>query len=479
MNNLNLNNLLFLVNTYDSSSVEVVKEAYDFANKYHEGQKRQSGEDYIIHPLNVAFNLAKMNADCATICAGLLHDVLEDTEVTEEELTEKFGAEVCKLVLGVTKISNIHFVKDDDSIMENTRKIITSLKNDVRIIIIKLSDRLHNMQTLEFKKPEKRVKHAKETLEIFVPIAYHIGAYNLMEELEDLSLKYIDETAYNFINDKKQSFKDIKNDLVKNMISDIKDNLNIKNDIILRELNLSGINKRINKGFKFEEIHNILSLVICTESIDDCYKTLGVVHSLYRPVNHKFKDYISNPKTNKYQSLHTTVFCGIDTLIQIQIRTFEMDLIACLGLTKYWYTAKENASLIMNQDLNKNYQFYESLLDLDEFFCDNYEFMQLVKGELLNDKVYCYSTKGDIFELPKGSTVIDFAYKIHTDIGNKMISALVNESLVEIDYVLKNKDRVRIITDDSVIDRSDWVSKAHTSYAKRKINEILKGDTKI
>lgn len=477
MNELKLEDLLKEINKYNKRNKDIIKKAYFYAEKFHEGQKRQSGEEYIIHPLNVAYILATMKADEKTVCAGLLHDVLEDTPVTKEELTAEFGEEVCNLVLGVTKISNIHFVNEEDIIMENTRKIITSIKNDIRIIVIKLADRLHNMKTLEFKKPEKQVKNAVETMEIFIPLAYHIGAYLIKEELEDLSFKYLDKEKYKKIKDlKNESFeKNAENiELITNTIGNKLKAEKIKFKLVIRELSLTGINKRLNKGYKFEEIHNIRSLVVTVPTIMDCYKALGTIHSVYYPVNHKFKDYISNPKTNMYKSLHTTIFGMDGYLMQVQIRTFEMDMTDCYGLVSYWERNKNKATNLMQKDLIENYQFFSVLEDLDNAFGDNYQFVNLVKDEVLNDKIYVYSPSGEIVELPKGSTPIDFAFKMHTEIGTKMVSAVVNDHPVDIDYVLKNKDRIKIVTDDSNIDKKEWIEKAHTSYAKRKIKESLK-----
>ena len=482
MNNITIDDLLEVIRSYNEEEIEYVKKAYDLANRYHSGQKRQSGEEYIIHPLNVAYTLALMKADRDTVCAGLLHDVLEDTDITDEEIKTMFNEDVYNLVFGVTKINNIHFVKSEDIIMENTRKIITSLKNDIRIIIIKLADRLHNMRTLQFKKPEKQVKNAIETMEIFVPIAHQLGLYHIKEELEDISFMYLNNEEYRYIKTKKAEILKDKESAINVMILNVKNILkqnNIKFDIKIDNLNINAIEKRLKKGYKFEEIHNLISFIIKVENEKDCYEVLRLVHKLYHPINHKFKDYISNPKTNLYQSLHTTVFGEESDLVQVQIKTYDMDKMATLGIVSYWEDKKEKAANIMQADLMKKYQFFGDLAELDDYFGDNYQFVNLVKNEVLNEKIYTYSPNGSIVELPLGSTPIDFAYKIHTEVGNKMVSAIVNDIAVDVDYVLKNKDRVKILTDDSYFNRSDWVEKAYTSYAKRKIKEYLKENKNI
>lgn len=481
MNTLILEDLLNEVKKYDKKSVNLVKKAYYFADKLHDGQLRQSGEKYITHPLNVAYTLAKMKADADTVCAGLLHDVLEDTPTTSEEIIKEFNEEICMLVEGVTKINNVHFTKMEDIIFENTRRIITSLKTDVRIIIVKLADRLHNMQTLEFKTKPKQQKNAYETMEIFVPLAYLLGAYDIKEKLEDLSFKYINEKKYNEISNKKINLLESRNDEINEMIFKLKKHLKSKKvsvNIKVKTLNNYGIYKRMKKGFKFEEVHNIVSLIICPKTIKDCYVTLGLLHSLYLPVNHKFKDYICNPKTNMYRSLHMTVFGENENLVQVQIRTKTMDIIANNGVIAYWETNKNKACKLMQSDLTQNYQFFSDLLDLDEYIDDNEQFVGHVKDEVLNDKIYVYSPHGKIVELPKGSNPIDYAYKIHTDIGNHMVSAIVNDIPVDLDHKLKNKDRVKILTSDTDFDRNDWEKMAFTSYAKRRIRDFLKESRK-
>ena len=476
MNNVELQDLLDKLKEYNPNEIEIVKRAYEYAANLHSGQTRQSGEPYISHPLNVAYILAEMHADRDTVCAGLLHDTLEDTNITKEDISHDFNQNIANLVDGVTKLSKMNFSSKQDQNYANTRKIITGITEDVRIIIIKLADRLHNMRTLQFKSEFKQKENSIETMEIFVPLAYYIGAYRIKSELEDLSLKYLKPDMYKQIEERKIRLEQTSSYCLTEMLSKIerllRDN-NIPNEIKVRTKNIYGIYKRLSEGHRLSDIHDLLALKIMVDSVENCYRTLGMIHSEYHPINDKFKDYICNPKTNMYRSLHTTVFGPDDKLVQTQIRTFDMDRVASFGLTAYWDEQKGKARDVMQEDLRQKFQFFKSLTEINSMFGDNQQFVKQVKSELFADKVYVYTTKGDIIELPRGSTPIDFAYKIHTDIGNTMVGAFVNDEYVPIDYVLQNKDRVRIVTDDlSYGPREDWIDKAHTSLAKRKIREF-------
>ena len=478
MNNIMLQDLLNKLKEYNPDEVEIVKKAYEYADTLHKGQMRQSGEPYISHPLNVAYILADMHADKDTVCAGLLHDTLEDTNITKEDIAHDFNQNIANLVDGVTKLSKMNFSTKQDQNYANTRKIITGITEDVRIIIIKLADRLHNMRTLEFKSEFKQKENALETMEIFVPLAYYIGAYRIKSELEDLSLQYLKPNMYKKIEERKIKIEEISNSCLKEMLYKIETLLkdrNIPNEIKVRTKNIYGIYKRLNEGHKLSDIHDLLSLKIMVDEIENCYLTLGLIHQEYHPINDKFKDYICNPKTNMYRSLHTTVFGPDDRLVQTQIRTFDMDKVASFGLTAYWDEQKGKARDVMQENLKQRFQFFKSLTEINSMFGDNQQFVNQVKSELFADRVYVYTTKGDIIELPKGATAIDFAYKIHTDIGNTMVGVFVNDEYVPVDYVLQNKDRVRIVTDDlSFGPREDWIDKAQTSYAKKKIRDFNK-----
>lgn len=478
MSELSLKDLLNNVKQYndDEDEIKLIEKAYNYADRLHSGQLRQSGDPYIMHPLNVAYILSQMHADCNTICSGLLHDTLEDTEITKEEIAQDFNKEVANLVDGVTKISKLNFSTKSEQNYANTRKIITGLTTDVRIIIIKLADRLHNMRTLEYKSEFKQKENSMETMDIFVPLAYYIGAYRIKSELEDLSLKYLYPDKYKKIEDIKLKIEEENKSCLYEMMLTINDallNNNIPNEIKVRIKNIYGIYKRLNEGYKISDIHDLLALKVMVEDISSCYQSLGLIHQFYHPINDKFKDYICNPKTNMYRSLHTTVFGPEDRLVQTQIRTFDMDKIASFGLSAYWNIEKGNVRDIMQEDLKNKYQFFKSLVEINKVFSDNQEFVWQVKSELFADKIYIYTTKGEIIELPKGSTVIDFAYKVNPDKANTMVSAVVNDNMVNPDYVLQNKDRVRIITDImSYGPREEWIDKVQTTKARRKIKEF-------
>ena len=476
MNRLTLDDLIKKLEEYNPDAISMVKKAYKYAEFLHEGQFRQSGEPYIIHPLNVAYTLAELHADQDTICAGLLHDTLEDTETTKEEISREFNPEVAKLVYGVTKISKIPFTSKQEEINANTRKIVTCIMDDVRIVIIKLADRLHNMRTLQYKSEEKQIEKSLETLNIFVPLAYYIGAYRIRNELEDICLSYLKPDEYKKIEDLRTNIEIDSKDCLTEMYSKIKtilEDKNISNEIKIRIKNVYGIYRKIKDGLKPEDVHDLLILKVIVDTVDNCYRTLGAIHSEYNPINDKFKDYIYNPKTNMYRSLHTTVFAPDDRLVQMQIRTFDMDKVDSFGLTTYWNIKKGGARYDMQEDLRNKFQFFDSLKQIDGMFIDNEEFINHLKGELFGDNIYVYSSKGRPIELPKGSTPIDFAYQIHEELGNTMIGARVNNEPVEVDYTLKNGDRVIILNDTSSKPKRDWIDKVKTSKAKSKILEYI------
>ena len=476
MNTLTIDDLINVIKKYNPEEVEIIKKAYYYAEELHKGQKRQSEEDYITHPLNVAYILASMHADRDTVCAGLLHDTLEDTHITKEDISHDFNPVIASLVDGVTKISKLNFSTKQEQNLANTRKIITGITSDVRIIIIKLADRLHNMRTLEYKTEFKQKENSLETIDIFVPLAYYIGAYRIKSELEDLSFRYLKPDIYMSLLEKnKRLEEENKNTLLemKYKIETILKDNNIPNEIKVRTKNIYGIYKRLSAGERLSDIHDLFSLKVMVDEIDDCYKTLRYVHNLYHPINSKFKDYICNPKTNMYSSLHTTVFGEEGKLVQTQIRTFDMDKIASFGLTAYFDINKGNARKIMQEELKNKYQFFSSLLEINSVFADNQEFVNQIKNELFSSKVYIYGTDGKIVELPKGSTIIDYAFNLESDIGYTMIGAVVNDEYKDVDYILKNNDRVRIIRDDlSFGPREEWITKAVTTKAKKRIKEF-------
>ena len=475
--NITIDDLLNHVKTYNPEEIEIIKKAYDYADYLHEGQKRQSGEPYITHPLNVAYILSEMHADRDTICAALLHDTLEDTKATKEEIAELFNKDIANLVDGVTKISKMNFSSKAEQNLANTRKIITGLTEDVRIIIIKLADRLHNMRTLGFKSEFKQKENSLETMEIFVPLAYYIGAYRIKSELEDISFGYLYPKEYKDIEERLNNKKEENNSCLNEMLLNIEEILNnesIPHEIKVRTKNIYGIYKRLDSGHKkIYDIHDLLSLKIMVDDIKNCYITLGLIHEKYHPINDRFKDYICNPKTNLYRSLHSTVFGPKEKLVQTQIRTFDMDKVASFGLTAHWDINKGAARYTMQEELRKKSQMFKSLSDVNIMFRDNQDFVSQVKGELFSDKIYVYlsNLNGEVLEIPKGSNIVDLA--CYMNLEHILIGAKVNDEIVPIDYCLNNKDRVIVLTDDLAYGhRKDLVEKANTEYAKKKIRRI-------
>lgn len=478
MNEITIETLIKKIKTYNPDATLMVKRAYEFAKDLHEGQHRQSGEPYISHPLNVAYILAEMHADCDTLCAGLLHDTLEDTNTTKEEITELFNEDVTNLVEGVTKLAKMNFSSKQEQNLANTRKIITSIMDDVRIIIIKLADRLHNMRTLEYKNPFKQQENALETMEIFVPLAYYIGAYIIKSELEDLSLRYLKPDIYKGLEEQKKVIEEESRECLQEMLHEITtklNNLNIPHEIQVRTKNIYGIYKKLEQGHKLHEIYDLLAVKIIVEDIKDCYIALWAVHDCYKPVPKRIKDFISMPKTNMYQSLHTTVFGPYERLVQIQMRTKDMNKTATYGLTALWDINKGEARYVMQEKLKNRFQFFKSLTEIDTMFTDNQDFVEQVKNQLFVNNVYAYTPSGSVVELPKGSTVIDYAYKIDPENAHKIVDAIVNDEPASIYYEIKNKDRIKIITSElSLGPMDDWENSATTAYARKRIKEQIR-----
>ncbi|MBP5684360.1 MAG: bifunctional (p)ppGpp synthetase/guanosine-3',5'-bis(diphosphate) 3'-pyrophosphohydrolase [Bacilli bacterium] len=466
------------VKSYNKNNWDIVNKAYLFAKKYHKNQKRESGEDYIIHPLAVACILADMHADSDTVCAGLLHDVIEDTKASYEELINEFNPTIAFLVEGVTKISQMNLISSNELIAQNIRRIIVGIKKDARIVIIKLADRLHNMRTLNFKKSDRQNKIALETLEIYVPLAYYIGSYQIKNELENICFYYLKPETYRDLEKKLNIIHDGSKKLLNKMMFDVKNKLKqegIKSHIELQYKDVYSVHKKLITKATIENIHDLLCIKVIVKTVRECYLALMIIHSLYPPFTYKFKDYIVKPKTNMYQAIHTTVFSEGNLLVQFQIRTKEMERIAMYGLTSYWFKNKNMASIKMQKDLENNFQFFKSISELDSSIKDNIEFVKRAKQELFSKNIYVRTTQGEIIELPVGATPIDFAYKIHTDLGNTMIAAIVNDQAVAFDYKLQNNDRVRIVTDDKVfVPKDDWLNKVVTTNARRKITDFIK-----
>ena len=470
------------VNTYMKKDWPLINKAYSYALKYHAGQKRESGEDYIIHPLYVAYTLSTMHADSATICAALLHDTIEDTEATYDDIKKLFGDEVAFLVDGVTKLTHLNFNSKDEFLATNIRRIIVSITEDARIVIIKLVDRLHNMKTIEYKKDERRKEIALQTLEIYVPLAYYIGAYKIKTELENYCLMYLKPEVYGDLSKKLTYIYNSNKKMLHKMLNDTKKKLNsegIKCNLEIRFKDIYSVYKKMLSKSTIDNIHDLLGIVVTVKNKRDCYLSLMYIHELYVPLSFKFKDFIVKPKTNMYQALHTTVFGPNERLVQFQIRTKEMERIATYGLTSFWFKNRKFAKEDMQKSLEKNFQFFKSIEELDSNIVDNIEFVKLIKRELFSDNVYVRTSRGEIIELPNSSTPIDFAYKIHSELGNTMIAAVVNDEIVPFNYQLQNNDRVRIITDGSVyIDRKPWLDYVVTTHARKKINDYLRENEK-
>ena len=461
----------------NKDNLNKIRKAYDYAKEKHQGQYRVSGEDYIYHPLCTAIILTTVYADTDTICAGLLHDVIEDCDVTRSELEEVFGSDIAKLVDGVSKISKMHFSTENEALIEYYKKIIVGMSEDVRVIIIKLADRLHNMRTLWALPKEKQKTKAKEVLEILAPIAHHLGIHKIKSELEDLSLRYLKPDVFYDIAEKLNTTKIERDNAVSEMIDEVSLILkehNIKFDIKGRSKSIYSIYKKMEKGKKFSELYDLLAIRILVDTEQECYTALGLIHAKFKPIPKRFKDYIAMPKVNGYQSLHTTIF-GIDgQIFEVQIRTHKMDEIAENGVAAHWaYKEKKNLSEKSQNSTEAKLQFFKSIMELDVEKMSSEEFVNSVKDEILNDNIYVFTPKGDIFELPKGSTPIDFAYKIHTQVGDTMVGAIVNNNIVSLDYELKNNDIVKVITNRNSSPSKQWLSIVKTTQARNKIKNYF------
>ena len=471
---ITIEDLLEQVKTYNNNEedLKLIKSAYDYAYKKHFGQKRISGDDYITHPLNVAWILTEINADAYAISAALLHDTIEDSDSTKEDIEAHFGSTIALLVDGVTKINKIKFSSETEQIAANQRKILVGLSEDVRVIIIKLADRLHNMRTLYVMSEEKQKRKAKETLEILTPIAHRIGIYKIKSELEDLSLRYLKPDAYYDVVEKLNIKKTARDEAVNKMMSEVSELLtshNIVHKIKGRSKSIYSIYQKLNKGKKFDDIYDILALRVFVNTEQECYLALGLIHSKYKPVPKRFKDYIAMPKTNLYQSLHTTVF-GIDgELFEIQIRTYEMDKIAEYGIASHW-SYKENKDGSIKDVMDQKLQLFRSIIELNDETTSNIDFVDSIKKDVLtSDVIYVYTPKGDVIELPEKSTPVDFAYKVHSEVGDTMVGAIVNDNIVPLNYELKTGDIIKVNTNKSSKPSKDWLNFVITSQARNRI----------
>lgn len=471
---------LLLINpNYD---VELIKKAYLIAEKMHQGQLRKSGEPYLIHPVCVAKILAEIGMDEDTIIAGLLHDVVEDTPYTIEDLKKDFGEDIALLVDGVTKLGSIVFESKEERQAENLRKMFLAMSKDIRVIIIKLADRLHNLRTINYMSEKKIIDKCNETLEIYAPLASRLGIYAIKFELEDIALKFLDKEAYYKLVEAVKEKKDERQALIDSVIDSVKkslDELNIKYDITGRSKHFYSIYKKMKYQHKqIDEIFDLTAVRIIVDTIKDCYAVLGVVHSRFKPLPGRFKDYIAMPKTNMYQSLHTTVLGDNGKPFEIQIRTYDMHKVAELGIAAHWKYKEGISSNTVNIEEMK-LAWLRQTLEWQKEMNDPKEFMETLRVDLFASQVYVFTPRGDIMELPAGSTPLDFAFKIHSDVGYKCIGAKVNGKMVPIDHVLENGNLVEIVTSaNSKGPSPDWLKIVKSSHARNKIRSFLKKENK-
>ncbi len=471
---------------HPSDDISMVERAYQIARDAHKDQKRKSGEPYIIHPLCVAIILADLELDKESIVAGILHDVVEDTVMTLDEITEVFGPEVALLVDGVTKLTQLSWSMDKVEIQaENLRKMFLAMAKDIRVILIKLADRLHNMRTLEFMKPEKQKEKARETMDIYAPIAHRLGISKIKVELDDLSLKYLKPEVYYDLAEKISLNKEARKAFVNNIVEEVKHHMadaEIASTVDGRVKHFFSIYKKMVKQDKtLDQIYDMFAVRIIVDSVKDCYGALGVIHELYKPIPGRFKDYIAMPKPNMYQSLHTTLIGSNGQPFEIQIRTYEMHRTAEYGIAAHWKYKESGSGQVAAGDEEAKLSWLRQILEWQKDMSDNKEFLNLIKSDLdlFSDNVYCFTPSGDVKALPSGSTPIDFAYAIHSAVGNKMVGARVNGKLVNIDYVVENGDRIEIITSQNSKGPSrDWLKLVKSTQAKNKINQWFKTELK-
>ncbi len=474
---IRINDIIDKITEYNQDGdLDIIDRAYIYSAKVHEGQVRLSGEPYLSHPLEVASILADMKLDVVSVAAGLLHDVIEDTHATPEEINEMFGKEITHIVSGVTKLSSLPFSSSSQARQaESIRKMILAMADDIRVILIKLADRLHNMRTLKFHSDRKREKIAQETLDIYAPIAGRLGIYWIKKELEDNSFMYLQPEEYSkittFINkDRDEREKYI--ETVKSFIKKKMDEHNLKCEVLGRyKYYYSIYQKMISQNLEFEEVYDIIAYRIILDTIPQCYEALGLIHSLWKPVPKKFKDYISVPRPNMYQSLHTTVIGPFGERIEIQIRTYEMDKVAQSGIAAHW-SYKEGHRF--DETMSKTYAWIQSLVENQENIRDPDEFLENVRIDLFPDEVYVFSPRGDIKTVPKGATPVDFAYIIHTEVGNQCAGAKVNGRIVPLQYELKTGDTVEIITSKKQHPSKDWLNFVKTVRARSRIRQWIK-----
>ena len=469
---------------HPSSDLSDIEKAYKAAYKAHEGQKRKSGEPYIIHPLCVAIILAELELDKESIIAGLLHDVVEDTVMTSEDVEKEFGSEVALLVDGVTKLTQLNYEHDNIEVQaENPRKMFLAMAKDIRVIMIKLADRLHNMRTMQYQSPAKQIEKSRETMEIYAPIAHRLGISKIKVELDDLSMKYLMPDVYNDLVEQVNLNRPGREAFIKSIIKEV--GMHISNAGIEAEIDgrvkhfFSIYRKMVNQNKTLDQIYDIFAVRIKVDTVKDCYAALGVIHEMYKPIPGRFKDYIAMPKPNMYQSLHTTLIASNGQPFEVQIRTYEMHRTAEYGIAAHWKYKEGKSGAPSNEEAKLSW--LRQMLEWQTEMSDNKEFLSSIKSDLnlFSDNIYCFTPTGDVKNLPAGSCPVDFAYSIHSAVGNKMVGARVNGKLVTIDYELKSGDRVEIITSQNSKGPSrDWLNIVKSTQARNKINQWFKQELK-
>lgn len=477
---IRINDIIEKISEYHpEADLDIIERAYIYSARVHAGQVRLSGEPYLSHPLEVAGILSDMKLDDHSVAAGLLHDVIEDTQAVPEELEELFGSEVLHIVSGVTKLSGLSFHSTRARQAESLRKMFLAMADDIRVILIKLADRLHNMRTLQFHKPDKRKEIAGETLDIYAPIAARLGIYWIKNELEETSFKYFQPEECSRIQDlvaKSSTERTKYMETVKGYIKKKMDEARLECEVLGRNKNYYSIfNKMVSQNLPFEEIYDIIAFRIILDSISHCYEALGLIHSMWKPIDHKFKDYIARPKANMYQSLHTTVVGPFGERIEIQIRTWEMDRVAKSGIAAHW-SYKEGKRI--DENISEKFAWIQDLVENQENFRDPGEFLENVRIDLFQDEVYVFTPRGEIKTLANGATTVDFAYMIHTEVGNECTGAKVNGQLVPLVYQLKTGDIVEITTSKNHHPSKDWLKFVKTVKARSKIRQWIKTQEK-
>ena len=471
---------------HPSTDLSLIEKAYRLAEEAHKGQLRKSGEPYIMHPICVAIILAKLELDKETIIAGILHDVVEDTAYTLDEITEMFGAEIALLVDGVTKLTQLNYSMDKVELQaENLRKMFLAMAKDIRVVLIKLADRLHNLRTLQYQKPEKQIEKARETMEIYAPIASRLGISKIKVELDDLSLRYLEPEVCEELEAKIELRKDERNEFINGIIEEVGEHIRkagIEAEISGRVKHFFSIYKKmVNQNKTLDQIYDLFAVRIIVNSVQDCYAALGVIHEMYKPIPGRFKDYIAMPKANMYQSLHTTLIGHNGTPFEIQIRTFDMHRTAEYGIAAHWKYKETQSGAKSSDTEEEKLAWLRQILEWQQEMSDSKEFLSSIKDDLdlFSDRIYCFTPTGDVKNLPAGSCPVDFAYAIHSAVGNKMVGARVNGKLVPIEYELQNGDRIEIITSQNTKGPSrDWLSIVKSTQAKNKINQWFKTELK-